>query len=79
MKVTTTGSFSTASHFDQGKKIMIIARLVNSGSFPVSELGKMKAYILNAKSEGITFYLFFRIVAFSIEGLGKLLISSHSE
>ncbi|KAJ3700903.1 hypothetical protein LUZ61_004608 [Rhynchospora tenuis] len=51
LKVTAAGPSSAESNFDEGKRIIIVARLVNSGSLPVSELGKMKAYILNAKSE----------------------------
>ncbi|KAJ4765519.1 Protein RST1 [Rhynchospora pubera] len=51
LKVTAAGPSSAESNFDEGKRIVIVARLVNSGSLPVSELGKMKAYVLNAKSE----------------------------
>ncbi|KAJ1684988.1 hypothetical protein LUZ63_016378 [Rhynchospora breviuscula] len=51
LKVTAAGPYSAESNFDEVKRIVIVARLVNSGSLPVSELGKMKAYILNAKSE----------------------------
>lgn len=38
--------------FDEVKKIEAKARLVRSGSLPLHELGKLKAYILNSRSEG---------------------------
>jgi hypothetical protein len=78
LKVTATGSSSTESHIDQGKKIIIIARLVHSGSLPVSELGKIKAYMLNAKCEGINFCLYLHIIAFSVREL-ELLFSAEIE
>ena len=34
------------------KKIQVKARLVRIGSIPLSELGKLKAYLLNTKSDG---------------------------
>lgn len=37
---------------DVAKRILAKARLVRIGCAPVSELGKLRAYILNAKSEG---------------------------
>lgn len=39
-------------YFDVVKKIEAKARLVRSGSLPLHELGKLKAYILNSRSEG---------------------------
>ncbi|XP_057481675.1 protein RST1 isoform X1 [Actinidia eriantha] len=42
------GDFSELS-----KKIQVKARLVRIGSIPLSELGKLKSYLLNTKSDGI--------------------------
>lgn len=34
------------------KNVQAMSKLVQSGSIPLSELGKLKAYMLNARSQG---------------------------
>lgn len=41
-----------SGQFESVKKIQVKSRLVQTGSVPFSELGKLKAYILNCRCEG---------------------------
>ncbi|XP_010936627.1 protein RST1 isoform X1 [Elaeis guineensis] len=48
---------------DVAKRILAKARLVRIGCAPVSELGKLRAYILNAKTEGFWWSVVVEVVA----------------
>ena len=54
MQVSKTNFLSDRNHQEEEdiKKVMMTSHLVLKGCLPVSDLGKMKAFILNSKTDG---------------------------